>query len=92
MSIEGTLAYLIPTQNLCFQTSIARIFELLKLICVGTNTGEVIIYYYTSVEIIPKLLLIPDPRQKTGSVIDIIIKELFYEELTVIYIKSIVYK
>ena len=84
---NGKLAFLIPSQNMKFETSLIRLFDLLKLLCVGTTTGEVLVYRYTSsmgqFAIIPKLLLIPDPEQKAGAVKDIAIGDALYEEITV---------
>jgi hypothetical protein len=58
------------------------------MICVGTSKGEVLVFRYcisqNQFEIVPKLILIPHPRQKAGPVRDIAIGDALYEEITVI--------
>ncbi len=87
MQAAGKLAYLIPNQHMEFDTTLIRLFDLLKMICVGTRTGEVLVYRYSSslgkFLIVPKLLLVPHPRQRTGAVRDIAIGDALYEEITV---------
>ena len=81
------LAFMIPSQNMEFDTTLIRLFDLLKMICVGTTTGEVLIYRYSTSTgkflIVPKLLLLPHPQQKAGMVRDIAIGDALYEEITV---------
>ena len=92
----GKLAYLIPSQTMEFDTTIIRLFDLLKMICIGTTTGEVLVYRYSTVmgklTIVPKLILVPHPRQKSGAVRDITIGDSLYEEITVscLFINGIV--
>jgi len=88
MSIKsaGKLAYLIPSQRFEFDASVIYISELLKLLCVGCVTGEVLVYRYStakSFSLTPRFILIPDPRQKSGVVEDIVLCEFPYEEVTV---------
>ncbi len=86
MQTAGKLAYLIPNQNMDFDTALLRLFHLLKMLCVGARTGEVLVYRYSSdskFTILPKLLLLPHPRQKTGPVRDIAIGDCVYDEITV---------
>ena len=89
MSIQsaGKLAYLIPSQRLEFDTTLLRLFDLLKIVCVGTTTGETLVYRYSTATgkllLIPKLILVTDPRQQAGSVRDIAIGDSLYEEITV---------
>lgn len=81
----GKLAYLIPSQHFNFDTSVFKVIDQLKIICVGTTTGEILVYRYTSsanLLIIPKLILVPDPRQKTGAVRDVIVADCVHEEIT----------
>jgi hypothetical protein len=84
---SGKLAYLVPNQSMEFDTTVFRLFDLLKMICIGTSTGETLVYRYSTSTgkflLIPKLILSPDVRQKAGAVRDIAIGDSLYEEITV---------
>lgn len=92
MTAAGQLAYLIPSQTMDFETTIIRMFDLLKMICIGTLKGEVLVFRYSMTanhfDIVPKLILVPDPRQKAGAVCDIAIGDALYEEITVFFYVS----
>lgn len=83
----GRLAYLIPSQHLKFDAAVCRLYDQLKIVCVGTTTGESLVYRYTSslsnLLVIPKLILVPDPRQKAGAVRDMTIGDSLHDEITV---------
>jgi len=60
----------------------------LEALCVGCPTGEILLYSLSIEDFMtkPRLILIPDPKQKAGRVLDIIICNSPYKELAVIQI------
>lgn len=83
----GKLAYMIPRGHFRFATSVLRFFKPLNILCAGCPTGEIVIYSFDpqSSSLSPKLLLVPDPRQQSGAVKDLVLATSAYGELTVAF-------
>jgi len=73
---------MVPSQKLEFDGSVFSLFSSLGIICVGTTTGEIIVYQYTT-QLTSKLLLIPNPRQTSNATISILLVNSVREEILV---------